>query len=288
MKLPRGSLYFLSLFIPITAFAQTYHLVSDIDDTVKISNVRHWADLIYNGLYGDRVFLGMSEFYQAWTQGNSNTVSYLSRSPVFLEKRLKHLLFDHYQFPRGELKLRHLSDGFRSQNFKLSQLQRLLRQADTPLILIGDDGERDPEVFEQFMQDPCVKEKQTLAAAYVHQIVGRPLPAGVVGFVTAFDLALREVEAGRLSTRNALFVGEVILEENRADLLFPSFKNCPKDFSYSLSQTNPLGLGPETEKDPQLVALAVRVKDFIQRVCQIGQRSSKENDFLQEVPEPRL
>ena len=251
----------MSVFLPDLVFAKGHILVSDIDDTLKLTNVRSYQDLAVNGLFGNQVFLGMSELYQEWINHDEdpNSVMYLSRSPDALFSDLDHLLFSEKGFPWGRFRLLSLFDFASFEDFKVLSIRKLLTEDERPLVLVGDDAQNDPQVFSRVLQS------EKISSCYIHQVRGVKLPLGVIPFVTAFDLALHEVEAGRLHAKQAARVGQVILDSDQPEDLFPSFKVCPAEYSYHMGGN--LGLGPVASADPDLVAMALQVKTYIQFLC---------------------
>ncbi|MEX1099544.1 MAG: hypothetical protein WEB87_03920, partial [Bacteriovoracaceae bacterium] len=64
-------------------------------------------------------------------------------------------------------------------------------------------------------------------AIYIHRVTGHKLPTSATPYFTAYDLALRENIAGRLSLSETWSVGEAILTESDYGRLFPHYAVCP-------------------------------------------------------------
>ncbi len=133
---------------------QGISVISDIDDTVKISQVSNKRELV-RGLFFDDYHPtpGMPEFYQQLSLAGA-CFHYVSASPWQLYPSLAPFL-DKY-FPFGCLSQRHFYVGdksfvrfFRSSvKYKTSTVGGLLeRYPQRKFILIGDSGENDPEVY---------------------------------------------------------------------------------------------------------------------------------------------
>jgi len=130
-------------------------VVSDIDDTIKISNVSDKAALMKNTFL--RPFLaveGMSALYRSWEDRGAH-FHYLSGSPWQLYSVLDDFIAEN-SFPEGAFYLRrirfnplHLGALFDDpKEFKISELEELFKRY--PLrkfVLLGDSGEMDPEVY---------------------------------------------------------------------------------------------------------------------------------------------
>ena len=131
-------------------------IISDIDDTVLQSHVTQKLKMIWVTLSGSAFtrmpFEGTSELYHALAAGASghanNPVFYVSKSPWNLYDFLVDFL-DYHQLPRGPLLLRDM--GLREAPpiaHKSAAVWQLLDLYPTlPFVLLGDSGERDPEIY---------------------------------------------------------------------------------------------------------------------------------------------
>jgi phosphatidate phosphatase APP1 len=131
-------------------------VISDIDDTVLQTHVTQKLKMIWVTLSGSAFtrmpFEGTSELYRALAAGKSgsaeNPVFYVSKSPWNLYDFLVDFM-DHHQLPRGPLLLRDF--GLHETpplDHKSTAVQRLLEAyPELPFVLIGDSGERDPDIY---------------------------------------------------------------------------------------------------------------------------------------------
>jgi hypothetical protein len=130
-------------------------VVSDIDDTVKITNVANRRELLRNTLLREFAAVpGMAAVYRRWQEGGT-AFHYVSASPWQLSRCLCGFL-DEAGLPAGSmhLKLFRLKDSTplgRLHSRKRSK-RRVIEQimAHFPgrrFVLVGDSGERDPEVY---------------------------------------------------------------------------------------------------------------------------------------------
>lgn len=130
-------------------------VISDIDDTIKDSNVLDKKELMKNTFLKEfRPVTGMSQLYQLW-QKEGYDFHYVSASPWQLYPSLQQFLQDK-QFPAGSmhLKLVRLKDQSLLNLFdspeegKIPTITHLLtRYPDRKFILVGDSGEKDPEIY---------------------------------------------------------------------------------------------------------------------------------------------
>jgi hypothetical protein len=147
-------------------------VASDIDDTIKISEVRDKKKLLLNTFARQYAAVpGMADLYAAVAKAAGDRPAafhYVSASPWQLYRPLEDFLRAE-GFPAGAFHLKHfrvkdksLLDLFGSQeDYKTGILEELLRRyPKRRFLLIGDTGEQDPEIFGR------------LAANHAEQVVG--------------------------------------------------------------------------------------------------------------------
>lgn len=126
-------------------------VVSDFDDTVAITNVRSKRGMVKAALLEDEetqpVVEGMAAFYRCLVTERPVTtgLAFVSGSPVQYGGRVERFLARH-AFPFAALHLRNLGVDT-LEGYKQPAIRRLLREVRLPIVLIGDSGEKDPEVF---------------------------------------------------------------------------------------------------------------------------------------------
>lgn len=206
----------------------SFVLVSDLDDTVKITNVPNKEEMYNKGWYSKLVFAGMPELYQYLLGQNSpaERLMFLSGSPSILCHMVRNLL-DEKKFPAYTLTLRSGNEFFAMSPFKFKnkRLEELYSESKDNFILVGDDTESDPEAYEAF----SALKREQVRAIYIHKITGRKLPAGSFSFVTAYDIAMHEFKAHRLSEKQAAAVGKAV-KDSGEDTLLPDFQCCPTKY----------------------------------------------------------
>jgi len=130
-------------------------VISDIDDTVKVTNVADRRELLRNTLLREFAAVpGMPEVFRGWRDAGT-AFHYVSASPWQLSRCLCGFL-DAAGLPAGSmhLKLFRLKDStpLRRLPSRKRSKRRVIEQimADFPgrrFLLVGDSGERDPEVY---------------------------------------------------------------------------------------------------------------------------------------------
>lgn len=200
----------------------TYTLISDYDDTLKISHTTNRLKTVLRGLFTKQSYAGMPELYQEWAQGRPFVI--LSSSPLWIRGKIERFL-DRHGFPDREILLR---DWLRQKDilaYKTEAIASLGDRQDQAFIFIGDDAEFDPEVFHRFRE----KHPERTLAIYIRRMRGRPLPDGVIPFHSAFEIALSELKVGRLKIPQVIRVGKAVLDQNDSDLIIPYFASLPAE-----------------------------------------------------------
>jgi phosphatidate phosphatase APP1 len=130
-------------------------VVSDFDDTVAISQVTDKGALLVNALLKDAdsqgVVPGMADFYGCLRQPKPAAFALVSGSPVQFAPRVASFLQRH-KFPAFGLYLRDIGPKTLS-GYKQPLIRRLLQQFPQPVVLVGDSGEHDPEVYAQMREE---------------------------------------------------------------------------------------------------------------------------------------
>ncbi|MCK5684247.1 DUF2183 domain-containing protein [bacterium] len=130
-------------------------VISDIDDTIKISNVRNKKELMKNTFLKDFIPApGMARLYSKWKK-HGVYFHYVSSSPWQLYYDIQ-LFMKKNAFPEAVFHLKNvrLKDTSLLKLFadpvktKQIQLEKILKDyPEHKFILVGDSGEKDPEVY---------------------------------------------------------------------------------------------------------------------------------------------
>jgi len=130
-------------------------VISDIDDTIKISGVTDKKLLLQNTFLREyRAVPGMSEMYRRWSDKGA-VFHYVSASPWQLYPAISGFLVEE-GFPSGSFHMKNFRvkdrtffDLFRSpEDAKFRVVQSIMKTfPDRSFILVGDSGEKDPEIY---------------------------------------------------------------------------------------------------------------------------------------------
>ncbi len=144
--------------VEVIADAAPFLVVSDFDDTVAISEVTKPDKLVTNALLRDadtqKVVPGMASFYGCLgaDSGSVPAFALVSGSPVQFGPRVGSFLARN-GFPAGMgLYLRDLGPSTLS-DYKQPLIRSLLQRFPHPVVLVGDSGEKDPEVYAQIREE---------------------------------------------------------------------------------------------------------------------------------------
>ena len=234
-----------ALFAQTTASKKVL-LVSDIDDTIKVSHILNPIKYV-RSIDTTTPFTGMAQLYQLIANQNSEStqIAYLSNAPQEIKgvpvMQISHSKFlESNYFPQGELILR---ADIKDQNHKINSIRRLIKeQQPEVVIMIGDNGEKDVDTYLTAQSE--LQAQGIEFHTYIHQLyssqsilqTGRSLLQNQIGFVTPFEIAL-DLQKNNLFDQKSLEwmekeVMPYIVQEDSLKLdvgmpmTFPSFKNC--------------------------------------------------------------
>lgn len=218
------NLFLTLLLVSFNSIAGTI-IISDLDDTIKITHVASAASATYNGIFKKKVFTGMPEFLNE-ARSYTEELHILTASPGLIKKSvLRTLNSNDIQFDSVAFKNPLKREG--KIEYKVRKISEILSQSENSVILLGDDVDKDPEIFQEVTKLYPTR----VLAVYVHVVRGREIPAGSTIYWTAGDLALRELSAGRMSAESASRVLETIINEENLNSVIPNFADCPKEAS---------------------------------------------------------
>ncbi|HWQ05150.1 MAG TPA: phosphatase domain-containing protein [Longilinea sp.] len=219
------------VMVPLVHFSNAvrYGVISDVDDTLLVSNVQNPFGLIrtlVSGRASQRsAFPGVPAFYRG-LQAGGNPLFFVSSSPWNLSDLLEET-FDYHGLPEHVTFLRDwaISDQeilpTDNVDYKLGML-RLITSLfpDLPFLLIGDSGQQDPEIYARFIlenpgrilgvyiRDVSPDDRRDAA---VHQLKTSGVPLLLA--VDSFSMARDAVARGWL---NPEVVSEIEADQSRS------------------------------------------------------------------------
>lgn len=184
---------FSSQIFPLEA--EGLSVISDIDDTIKITEVRDKSATLRNTFLREfQPAPGMAEFYQSLARSNHAAFHYVSASPWQLYEPLAAFVTSN-GFPAGPFELKQFRWKDRSffslfanpEKYKPGVIEPLLKQfPKRKFILIGDSGERDPEIYGTLAR----KFPEQITQIYIRDVTDEP--ASAARYEQAFRTIPRE------------------------------------------------------------------------------------------------
>jgi len=179
----------------VPSAAARFGIISDIDDTVISSNVVNKLKMILTVILSNehtrKPFEGVTAFYRALQTGASggddNPIFYVSNGPWNLYTLLLDFL-NLQKIPLGPLLLRDFGDHLLFAKDAMSHKKRNIKMIldsfpHLPFVLIGDSGERDPEIYRDVVKDYPTR----IRAVYIRSINKQP------SRLAAIDTLIEEV-----------------------------------------------------------------------------------------------
>lgn len=175
-----------------------FGVISDIDDTILWTNVTNRLNMILTlaraNAHTRKPFKGVAAFYRALHEGaggnEGNPLFYVSSSPWHLFSPLVEFMRVQ-DIPIGPLMLKELSirkvfGSNRHYNHKLDKIEAILSvYPDLQFVLIGDSGEKDPEIYAEIVK----RHPHAVRVIYIRNV--NPDPSRI----EALDRLIDEVSA---------------------------------------------------------------------------------------------
>lgn len=238
----------LCLLLLVFSFNSAHALVvvSDLDDTIKVTNTRNFAEATFNALFNTSAYASMPELMDEMAS-YTNGLFYVSASPKLISSRIRRFFLKNDLTVTG-LYARPLSQLGDKVRFKLAAITEILNMTEEDLILIGDDAQLDPLIYktieEQF--------PNRVQAVYIHNVYNESFETeSSTRYFTAFDIAVSEYLSQRMAFSQVSNIARAILQEIDLSKYFPKFAHCPSTMNefnkYPLSKLSPLILAVNTK-----------------------------------------
>lgn len=197
-------------------------IVSDIDDTVKMTDVLgSKKTIVFNGLFREKAFAGMSELYNQMVKGDTS-IYYVSGSPKIIRTRVDEFLEEN-NFPQQENLVLKDSIGEDTYEYKTSTIKKLIKELNPDkVILIGDDTEYDPQVYAHIKEEY----PELTAAIYIRAVTNRE---GVETlFFSPMEIAGHELLEGRIAKSAFNKVAHGFIKQTNGSGIALKKRYCPK------------------------------------------------------------
>jgi phosphatidate phosphatase APP1 len=154
-------------------------IITDIDDTIKLTEVNNRRRMLQRTFAESFLPIdGMASVYQRWADQGA-LFHYVSSSPWQIYESIQQFLVEQ-QFPLGSMHLKWFR--LRDELFKRWQIIRrkskggvirslIRRMPERTFVLVGDSGERDPEIYAKL----AARVPSKIARICIRQIDAKPL-----------------------------------------------------------------------------------------------------------------
>lgn len=245
------NLFLLLSFIFALSSQAAITIVSDLDDTIKITEARG----VPTDFLREMVYTGMPEFFKS-AKKYSDSLYVISAGPSILSHKVKETLKKKgIAFNRVILRTNLLEDKF---TYKVRQIKRLMDASSDDFLFFGDDLGKDPEVYAEMKR----LFPNRVLGIYIHVVKGRPFSNDAVAYWTSLDLFLREFEASRMGAEDVEMILTKLLKETDLEFIFPKKAQCPTEATVWDWQTRTIFMQEATEL----------MNKFVQ-FCQVRQSS---------------
>lgn len=223
-------------------------IVSDIDDTLKVSHILSKRGS-FSSAFDDRsLFVGMPEIFQILKSSYKDIeFHYVSLAPHFLMNEQHQDFLRKNGFPVTGL---HMNSGIRQDpQLKQKVIRRLLQdRSPTLVVYFGDNGQFDTIVYDQMAKEfPHIP-----AVSYIREVYSSrgeaeyPTKSGQIGFVTSVEVALDLIEKNLFPPKAYNFIEGVVHTrlglddgyETFGPMVFPWWQDC-RDFYWRWPVQNP-------------------------------------------------
>lgn len=219
-------------YIKIPLESAAFGIISDVDDTILKTEATSFFRMMQHTFTRNAStrlpFDGVAAFYRALHMGSEagdfkNPLYYVSSSPWNLYDMLEEF-WTINEIPPGPFLLRDL--GLSEDKFiksghmqhKLEQIERVISFSGTlPFILIGDSGQKDPEIYERVVKDF----PERIKAIYIRDVSRKRREAEVVKIIDRLghqDVEMLFVQDTEMAARHALEKG-FIMQSHMKEIL---------------------------------------------------------------------
>lgn len=150
-------------------------LISDVDDTIKVSDVRDSLERISYSVFNDSLFYGMNLTYQALNMDGAKFF-YLSNGWRPTVEESHQAILSNFNFPQGENYIpRKLSEIISKVPHKKNRIAEIVKSTEPEIIIfVGDNGEKDPQIYHEMKSkienDYLAQGKKVKILTYIHTV----------------------------------------------------------------------------------------------------------------------
>jgi len=204
----------LLLLLSLNSFG--YSIISDLDDTIKITGKGIRA--VLNGLTSEKTYIGMPQLLE---EMDEKKLYVLTASPNQLRSQI-YKLFRKNNMNVHQLITKSWFSGESKYDYKYRNVERIILESDENFILMGDNTSHDPHVYHEIQQ----KYPERVLAIYIRDKKGEiDEIEGINYFFHTADIALNELKQKRLKRIEVLKI-------------LKSFLTLDRDFKYIFTRSS--------------------------------------------------
>ena len=200
----------------------------------------------------------MSELYQE-LQDSQTSIYYVSGSPEIIRFRVREFLEDN-DFPQIQQLVLRKSLKQDTILYKIETIRKLIAKlGPDKIIMIGDDTEHDPEIFNTIYQENVDKTE----SIYIRSVQNRVMPSNPVikTFFSAVEIAGFELLRGRIHSESFSKVVNGFLKQTNESGIFLKKRYCPKQGREQLEELR------QKTRDQKIIDLFEKTQEKIVKVC---------------------
>jgi len=239
--------FLAGLMMAVAAQAKVL-VISDIDDTLKVSHILSKTRATVSSLDEHSRFAGMSKLYRSLRAAHNDIeFHYVSLAPKMIMGK-QHLDFlKENKFPVTEL---HMNPGIKQDpQLKQKVIRQLLAEKNPEMVInFGDNGQFDTVVYNQMDKEfPKIPSVTYIREAYSRLADSQhPTLPGQVGFVTSVEVAIDLISRHLLPVAAYAPIEDIVYKRLQKDdgnehfgvMVFPGWQDC-RDFRWTWDIKNP-------------------------------------------------
>lgn len=250
MKVTFLSLFFLTLSIISSASVPPY-IISGLDDVIRQAENTGLVKAAVKILESDKTFSGMTELYKIISREEKGVSKFIVLSGIshFFDERMKKFI-DQAGFPPHQRYFRNWLTEWSILDFKIDQLKKIVEEVpNRNFIMILDNSDASLE----FAKKLKILFPHKISAIYLRQVIKKKTPENTIPFYTAFDIAIHEYTAGRMTYEQVIQIAQVVLNESNHEMILPSYVSCPTPSSLCEISLEEISLCEKMRKHLQLI-----------------------------------
>lgn len=223
-------------------------VISDIDDTLKVSHIVSKRGALASAANDDSLFVGMAEIFQMLKMSHRDIeFHYVSLAPKILMYEQHSDFLKENDFPITQL---HMNSGImQDPELKQKVIRQVLSEKQPELVLyFGDNGQFDTVVYDQMKKEfPIIPSVTYIREAYSKLGDSQyPTLAGQIGFVTSVEVTIDLIFKNLLPPQSYSPIENIVYKrllrddsyEQFGPMVFPGWQDC-RDFQWiwDLQQT---------------------------------------------------